>query len=135
MHTKSYVLLMYLFIYADQSSITFAPINICGGVATVEINNGEDDTFWSPSMAVPPHSPPFQNTSHEPRSAPPTPNNNRSGTSPPEAAIEATPETTPVKVYKNNLVIHMFSKGKREIFITFYTGSTKINNEANAFGI
>ncbi|XP_011259804.2 hamartin [Camponotus floridanus] len=80
----------------DQSSITCAPINICGG-ATVEINNGEDDTFWSPSMAVPPHSPPFQNTSHEPRSAPATPNNNRSGTSPPEAAIEATPETTPVK--------------------------------------
>ncbi|XP_029163759.1 hamartin [Nylanderia fulva] len=81
----------------DQSSITCAPINICGGVTTVEISNGEDDTFWSPSMAVPPHSPPFQNTSHEPRSAPPTPNNNRSGTSPPEAAIEATPETTPVK--------------------------------------
>ncbi|KAL6435574.1 hypothetical protein ACFW04_005493 [Cataglyphis niger] len=81
----------------DQSSTTCAPINICGGVTTVEISNGEDDTFWSPSMAVPPHSPPFQNTSHEPRSAPPTPNNNRSGTSPPEAAIEATPETTPVK--------------------------------------
>lgn len=82
----------------------------------MEINNGEDDTFWSPSMAVPPHSPPFQNTSHEQRSAPATPNNNRSGTSPPEAAIEATPETTPVKVYTNNFVIHMFSKRKREIF-------------------
>ncbi|XP_039310826.1 hamartin isoform X2 [Solenopsis invicta] len=80
----------------DQSSITCAPINICGGVMTMEISNGEDDTFWSPSMTVSPHSPP-QNTSHEPRSAPPTPNNNRSGTSPPEAAIEATPETTPVK--------------------------------------
>ncbi|XP_012528539.1 hamartin [Monomorium pharaonis] len=80
----------------DQSSITCAPINICGGVTTMEISNGEDDTFWSPSMTVSPHSPP-QNASHEPRSAPPTPNNNRSGTSPPEAAIEATPETTPVK--------------------------------------
>ncbi|XP_070168079.1 hamartin isoform X1 [Polyergus mexicanus] len=80
----------------DQSS-TCASINICGGVTTVEIGNREDDTFWSPSMAVSPHSPPFQNTSREPRSAPPTPNNNRSGTSPPEAAIEATPETTPVK--------------------------------------
>lgn len=79
----------------DQSSITCAPINICGGVTT-EISNGEDDTFWSPSMTVPPHSP-AQTASHEPRSAPPTPNNNRSGTSPPEAAIEATPETTPVK--------------------------------------
>ncbi|XP_026829957.1 hamartin isoform X2 [Ooceraea biroi] len=81
----------------DQSSVSCAPINICGGVTTTEIRNGEDDTFWSPSMAVPPHSPSFQNASHEPRSAPPTPNNNRSGTSPPEAAIEATPETTPVK--------------------------------------
>ncbi|XP_018392520.1 PREDICTED: hamartin [Cyphomyrmex costatus] len=80
----------------DQSSITCAPINICGGVTTMENSNGEDDAFWSPSMTVPPHSP-AQNTSHEPRSAPPTPNNNRSGTSPPEAAIEATPETTPVK--------------------------------------
>ncbi|XP_077271956.1 tuberous sclerosis 1 protein hamartin isoform X1 [Temnothorax americanus] len=80
----------------DQSSITCAPINICGGVTTTEISNGEDDTFWSPSMTVPPHSP-AQTASLEPRSAPPTPNNNRSGTSPPEAAIEATPETTPVK--------------------------------------
>ncbi|KAL6263512.1 hypothetical protein P5V15_006302 [Pogonomyrmex californicus] len=80
----------------DQSSFTCAPINICGGVTTTEISNGEDETFWSPSMTMSPHSPP-QNASHEPRSAPPTPNNNRSGTSPPEAAIEATPETTPVK--------------------------------------
>ncbi|XP_014474837.1 PREDICTED: hamartin [Dinoponera quadriceps] len=80
----------------DQS-FTCTPINICGGVTTTEISNEEDDTFWSPSMAVPSHSTPFPNASHEPRSAPPTPNNNRSGTSPPEAAIEATPETTPVK--------------------------------------
>lgn len=87
-----------LFIVTDQSSVTCAPINICGGVITTEISNGEDETFWSPSMTVPPHSPSFQNPSHEQRSAPPTPNNNRSGTSPPEAAIEATPETTPVKV-------------------------------------
>lgn len=101
----------------------------------MEISNGEDDTFWSPSMAVPPHSPPFQNTSHEPRSAPPTPNNNRSGTSPPEAAIEATPETTPVKVCENNLVIRAFSGRKREIFLTSYAGSTKINNEASDFGV
>lgn len=108
---------MYLFTYADQSSTTCASINICGGVTTVEISNGEDDTFWSPSMAVSPHSPPFQNTSHEPRSAPPTPNNNRSGTSPPEAAIEATPETTPVKVYENNFLIHVFSKRKREKYL------------------
>lgn len=88
----------------------------------MEISNGEDDTFWSPSMAVPPHSPPFQNTSHEPRSAPPTPNNNRSGTSPPEAAIEATPETTPVKVYENNSLIHVLyilKEKERKIFITF----------------
>jgi len=88
----------FIYIITDQASIICAPINICGGVTTMEISNGEDDTFWSPSMTVPPHSPSFQNASHEPRSAPPTPNNNRSGTSPPEAAIEATPETTPVKV-------------------------------------
>ncbi|EFN78695.1 hamartin [Harpegnathos saltator] len=80
----------------DQS-FTCTPINICGGATTTEFSNGEDDTFWSPSVTVSPHSPPFPNASHEPRSAPPTPNNNRSGTSPPEAAIEATPETTPVK--------------------------------------
>ncbi|XP_011861263.1 PREDICTED: hamartin isoform X2 [Vollenhovia emeryi] len=80
----------------DQSSVACAPINICGGVTSMEISNEEDDSFWSPSMTVPPHSP-AQTGSLESRSAPPTPNNNRSGTSPPEAAIEATPETTPVK--------------------------------------
>lgn len=73
-------------------------INTSGGVAPLETSNGEDDIFWSPSMSVPPLSPPFPATSHEQRSAPSTPNNNRSGTSPPEAAVEATPETTPVKV-------------------------------------
>lgn len=87
--------------FADQSSIFCAPINI--GVTNTEILN-EEETFWSPSTAIPSHTPPPQNTSHELRSAPPTPNNNKSGTSPPEAAIEATPETTPVKVYKNNSV-------------------------------
>ncbi|XP_033352834.1 hamartin isoform X2 [Bombus vosnesenskii] len=80
----------------DYSSIC-TPINISGGIAPSEISNGEDDTFWSPSMTVPPHSPQFPVTSHEQRSTPSTPNNNRSGTSPPEAAVEATPETTPVK--------------------------------------
>lgn len=80
----------------DYSSMC-APINISGGIAPSEISNGEDDTFWSPSMVVPPHSPQFPVTSHEQRSTPSTPNNNRSGTSPPEAAVEATPETTPVK--------------------------------------
>ncbi|XP_050600953.1 hamartin isoform X4 [Bombus affinis] len=80
----------------DYSSIC-TPINISGGIAPSEISNGEDDMFWSPSMTVPPHSPQFPVTSHEQRSTPSTPNNNRSGTSPPEAAVEATPETTPVK--------------------------------------
>lgn len=49
-------------------------------------------------MTVSPQSPSFQSTSHEVRSTPSTPNTNRSDTSPPEAAVEATPETTPVKV-------------------------------------
>ncbi|XP_033222128.1 hamartin [Belonocnema kinseyi] len=58
---------------------------------------GEDDTFWSPSMAMPPHSPPpLQTQPHEIRSTPSTPGN-KIRTSPPEAAVEATPETTPVK--------------------------------------
>lgn len=78
-------------------STHFVPLNISGGVTTTEISNGDEETFWSPSMTVPPHSPSFQSTSHEVRSTPSTPNNNRSGTSPPEAAVEATPETTPVK--------------------------------------
>ncbi|XP_076285859.1 tuberous sclerosis 1 protein hamartin isoform X2 [Lasioglossum baleicum] len=81
----------------DHSS-TCTPINTSsGGLPPLEVTNGEDETFWSPSMTVPPQSPPFPATSHEQRSAPSTPNNNRSGTSPPEAAVEATPETTPVK--------------------------------------
>ncbi|XP_012279435.1 hamartin [Orussus abietinus] len=72
--------------------------------STGGLTNGEEDTFWSPSMAMPPNSPPpLQTSTHEPRSTPSTPNSNannnvaRSGTSPPEAAVEATPETTPVK--------------------------------------
>lgn len=97
----------------------------------MEINNGEDDTFWSPSMTVSPHSP-AQNASHEPRSAPPTPNNNRSGTSPPEAAIEATPETTPVKVHKKIYKI-IFLRSK--LHTIFHVGSTKIINETSASGI
>lgn len=60
----------------------------------------DDGTFWSPCMAISPRSPPIplqilpnlENTS-----TPSTPNNNRSNSSPPEAAVEATPETTPVK--------------------------------------
>ncbi|XP_011495436.1 PREDICTED: hamartin [Ceratosolen solmsi marchali] len=74
------------------------------------------ESFWSPSMVVCAHSPPppssLQATpiSHEVKSTPSTPGvgassvtatgtlvNNRSRTSPPEAAVEATPETTPVK--------------------------------------
>ncbi|XP_046815963.1 hamartin [Vespa crabro] len=80
----------------DHSS-NFVPLNISGGLTTTEISNGDEETFWSPSMTVPPQSPSFQSTSHEVRSTPSTPNTNRSGTSPPEAAVEATPETTPVK--------------------------------------
>ncbi|XP_043481993.1 hamartin [Leptopilina heterotoma] len=58
---------------------------------------GDDDTFWSPSMLMPPHSPSILQTQpHEIRSTPSTPGN-KSRTSPPEAAVEATPETTPVK--------------------------------------
>lgn len=59
---------------------------------------------------MPPHSPPFPNASHEQRSAPPTPNNTRSGTSPPEAAIEATPETTPVKVYIKLIIYRAYKR-------------------------
>ncbi|XP_012138011.1 tuberous sclerosis 1 protein hamartin [Megachile rotundata] len=79
----------------DYSSVCI-PISASGGIAPSEAINGEDETFWSPSMTVPPQSPQFPATTHEQRSAPSTPNN-RSGTSPPEAAVEATPETTPVK--------------------------------------
>ncbi|KAG7189794.1 hypothetical protein KM043_017455 [Ampulex compressa] len=86
----------------DYSSAC-TPINISGGVTTTEIGKVEDETFWSPSMTVPPHSPPFPASSHENRSTPSTPNNNRSGTSPPEAAVEATPETTPVKDLRKSM--------------------------------
>lgn len=78
-------------------------------------NMTSQESFWSPSMVVGAHSPPppasLQATplSHvDPKSAPSTPGgnvaaananlNNRSRTSPPEAAVEATPETTPIKV-------------------------------------
>lgn len=70
----------------------------------------EEDTFWSPSMVILPQSPtPIQASSHEPRSAPSTPNNNRSNASPPEAAIEATPETTPVKVINFSSSLRRFN--------------------------
>lgn len=102
----------------DYSSAC-TPISVggVGGMATWEISNSEEDTFWSPSMTVTSQSPQFPTGSVT--SAPSTPNNNnsnninsnnnssnagsgnnsgnRTGTSPPEAAVEATPETTPVK--------------------------------------
>ncbi|XP_012257085.2 hamartin [Athalia rosae] len=65
---------------------------IDGGVKSV-IKSTDEEGFWSPSMTMPPNSPP----PHETRSTPSTPNNIRIGASPPEAAVEATPETTPVK--------------------------------------
>ncbi|XP_008556142.1 hamartin [Microplitis demolitor] len=77
------------------------PINIVDDPLGTGMNNDlDEDTLWSPSMKIPPHSPKsIQTINYEPRSAPSTPNNstNRSNSSPPEAAIEATPETTPVK--------------------------------------
>ncbi|XP_008215253.1 hamartin isoform X2 [Nasonia vitripennis] len=80
-------------------------------------NGSQDGSFWSPSMVVSPQSPPPANSlqatplsQHEAKSTPTTPGaaslnistgstavSNRSRTSPPEAAVEATPETTPVK--------------------------------------
>lgn len=122
-----------VYFYITDQFPTCTPINICGGATTTEISNSEEDTFWSPSMTVPPHSPPLQNTSHETRSAPSTPNNNRSGTSPPEAAIEATPETTPVKVCINNFCYYFIHYMK--VYFTFYIGFTKIINETSTFGV
>lgn len=80
-------------------------MSVAEGLLGSGASNGMDeDSFWSPSMAIPPLSPAsVQATSHETRSTPSTPNNNRSNSSPPEAAIEATPETTPVKVINCNL--------------------------------
>lgn len=100
-----YERLFKLGVFIDHSS-NFVPLNISGGLTTTEISNGDEETFWSPSMTVPPQSPSFQSTSHEVRSTPSTPNTNRSGTSPPEAAVEATPETTPVKVRQCYKQIH-----------------------------
>ncbi|KAK0177253.1 hypothetical protein PV328_001325 [Microctonus aethiopoides] len=82
----------------DQQG-SYTPVSVTEGLLESGASNGmEEDTFWSPSMVILPQSPtPIQASSHEPRSAPSTPNNNRSNASPPEAAIEATPETTPVK--------------------------------------
>lgn len=80
---------------------TYTPVTGSVGLSATGASNGDEETFWSPSMAVPPQSPPpLQTSSHETRSTPSTPNNNRSNSSPPEAAVEATPETTPVKVIK-----------------------------------
>lgn len=108
------------------------PVSIGGGIASSEISNGEDDTFWSPSMTVTPHSPPFPATTHEQQSAPSTPNNNRSGTSPPEAAVEATPETTPVKVRLENTGVYVNIGGLR---FDFRTGLTENIVEASTWGI
>ncbi|XP_011314218.1 hamartin [Fopius arisanus] len=76
----------------------YTPVSVAEGLSGTRTTNGDEDSFWSPSMAIPPHSPPpLSAPSLEPRSTPSTPNNNRSNSSPPEAAVEATPETTPVK--------------------------------------
>ena len=83
--------------------------------------NGGHESFWSPSMSVAANSPtPAASLQATPlsyldiKSAPATPGivskvSNSSGiagqvgarnrSSPPEAAVEATPESTPVKVY------------------------------------
>lgn len=94
-----------------------------------DLSNGNQENFWSPSMTVSGHSPTptssLQATpiSHDARSTPSTPgglSTNVSGTgtvggrvriSPPEAAVEATPETTPVKVRK----VHLTKKYKNVI--------------------
>lgn len=64
----------------------------------------ENEEFWSPSVFFQQHSnsPPPLTESSAPTSIPQTPNSIVSlstgiGASPPEAAIEATPETTPIK--------------------------------------
>ncbi|XP_063984171.1 hamartin [Diachasmimorpha longicaudata] len=76
----------------------YTPVSVAEGLSGTGATNGEEDSFWSPSMAIPPQSPPpLSAPSLEARSTPSTPNNNRSSSSPPEAAVEATPETTPVK--------------------------------------
>lgn len=79
------------------------PINIVEDPLGTRMNNDlDEDMLWSPSMKISPNSPKsIQTMTYEPRSAPSTPNNStsRSNSSPPEAAIEATPETTPVKVF------------------------------------
>lgn len=96
-----------------DNSCTYTPVTGSVGLSVTGMSNGEEDTFWSPSMSVPPHSPPpLQAPTHEQRSAPSTPNNNRSNSSPPEAAVEATPETTPVKVN------HCFPKNRKVCEIT-----------------
>ena len=88
-----------------EHQYTYTPVSGSGGLSATSASNGDDETFWSPSMAVQPQSPPpLSATGHEQRSTPSTPNNNntnRSNSSPPEAAVEATPETTPVKVINN----------------------------------
>ncbi|XP_014230737.1 hamartin [Trichogramma pretiosum] len=110
---------------SDTYSYTYTPVSnsefpFSELMDNCNIPNGNHESFWSPSMSVVAHSPPMPASlqvtplslmSHmDTKSAPPTPgiisnNSNFSGqmigvrsrTSPPEAAVEATPETTPVK--------------------------------------
>ena len=82
----------------SDHSHSYTPVNHIYTLPSAPVN-GEENTFWSPSMIVSPHSPtPLQTPVYDVRSTPSTPGNNRTRTTPPEAAVEATPETTPVKV-------------------------------------
>ncbi|KAJ8668700.1 hypothetical protein QAD02_010363 [Eretmocerus hayati] len=97
----------------SEYSCPYTPVSNVGDFPIMEpsfdlLFNGTQENFWSPSMVVGATSPPPSNSlqvtplSHlEAKSLPSTPGgttvNIRPRTSPPEAAIEATPETTPVK--------------------------------------
>lgn len=110
-------LFILIFLITDYSC-PYTPISTNSiAVESTGLLNGSQESFWSPSMVVSAHSPPPPNSlqatpisQYDSKSTPSTPGGGlgnviatssgavRSRTSPPEAAVEATPETTPVKV-------------------------------------
>lgn len=102
----------------DEMSQTLLPDkfkNIFEPISTIELSKDKQrvkstqkfDTIWSPSTAVMATPPPTNALTHTPTPTMINPNYNiqtissgpyiSSGASPPEAAVEATPETTPLK--------------------------------------
>lgn len=105
--------------------------------------NSQNVSFWSPSFIVLATPPPTSTVSHTPTSTPINPNYSiptipsaqytASGASPPEAAVEATPETTPMKDFeKPHRPFPVNSSAARTIWGNMSQPSSPLKKEDNS---